>query len=377
MAIGQRQTEAMALYEQLPMPHERQEEWRHTRIDRFDIGKFLPFSAPGIALSGLSGEMRRKGVLFCSMGTALEQHAGMLAQHYLKNVKLDKLNALNAATWKDGIFLYVPKGAKLEAPLSAAVSCGKSVSLHSIIIVDEGAEASYMEEFSAAAGAENETMASCVTEVFVREGGTLHFHHLSSLREKANAFTTIIGDAGEHAAINWNWGCFSGALNRLRIDTLFTGIGSASTSNGVFIGRGKEHIDATTNAYHLTTGTTNDISVNGIMKGSSTAIYRGLIKIAKEAQQTNSFLSNHILKLSENATANSIPALQIDANDVKASHGATIGEIDAEQLFYLMSRGLSERESEHLIVDGFLEPIILKMHPGLRERFRKAVREAA
>lgn len=375
MEIGQRQTEAMALYEQLPMPREKQEEWRHTRIDKFDIARFLPLSAPDIALSGLSGEMRGKGVVFCDMGTALKQHADLVGRHYLKNVKLDKLNALNAATWKNGIFLYVPRNVKMETPLSAMVSYAKSASFHNIIIVDEGAELSYLEEHRAAT--QDEAMAICVTEIFAGKGGKLHYHHLANAGDKANAFTTVIGEAGEHAAISWNWGCFGGALNRLRIDTLFTGKGSSSTSNGIFIGNGKSHIDATTNAYHLTANTTNDISVNGIMKGSSTAIYRGLIKIEREAQQTSSFLSNHILKLSENATANSIPALEIDANDVKASHGATIGEIDAEQLFYLMSRGLSEQESEHLIVDGFLGPIILKMHPGLRERFRNAVREAA
>ncbi len=111
--------------------------------------------------------------------------------------------------------------------------------------------------------------------------------------------------------------------------------------------------------------------MDGILKGSSTSVYRGLIRIEKQGQQTNSYLSNHILKIGERSLGNSIPALQIEANDVKASHGATVGQVSEEHLFYLMSRGLSRGDAESMITQGFLEPIICKIKlEELREKIR-------
>ena len=171
-------------------------------------------------------------------------------------------------------------------------------------------------------------------------------------------------------------GKFGGKINRLRVDTLFNGPGGNATNLGVMIGKNRQHLDCTTNAYHNVPNTTNDIVANAIMMDNSSSIYRGLIKIAKEAQGTNSFLSNNVLKLSEKAVANSIPALEIDANEVKASHGATIGQIDEEQLFYLRSRGLSQIDAERLIVEGFFEPIIHKItDEKVQEKFRAAILE--
>ncbi|MBI2130155.1 SufD family Fe-S cluster assembly protein [Candidatus Woesearchaeota archaeon] len=157
----------------------------------------------------------------------------------------------------------------------------------------------------------------------------------------------------------------------MRIDTLFNGEGSQSENLGVFVGRSREHIDITTNVYHNTAHTTNNIMVDGILKDSSSSVYRGLIRIEKAGQQTNSYLSNHILKIGEKSLGNSIPALEIEANDVKASHGATVGQVSEEHLFYLMSRGLTREDAENMIVQGFLEPIISKIpSEELREKIR-------
>ena len=178
-----------------------------------------------------------------------------------------------------------------------------------------------------------------------------------------------------NSAISWVSGCFGGKLNRLVIDTIFSGQGSQANNLGIFLGKGKEHIDFTTNMHHNTENTTNDVLVDGMLRDESSSVYRGLIKIPKEGQKTNSYLANHILKLGEKTLANSIPSLKIDANDVKASHGATVGQIDEEHLFYLMSRGLSRDEAERLIIEGFFEPVIQKIPlEELRERIRGMVR---
>jgi len=176
------------------------------------------------------------------------------------------------------------------------------------------------------------------------------------------------------ARFSWNIGCFGGKLSRVRQDTIFRGEGSGSETVGVFFGTSGQHIDITTNAHHTVAGTTNRILAKGVMAGNGTSVYRGMIRIEKAAQKTDSYLANNILLLSEKALANSIPGLKIDANDVKASHGATVGQIDEEQVFYLMARGLPRKEAEMLIVKGFFDPAISKIRDeGMRERYFESV----
>ncbi len=374
--IEQKQNEARQLFEQLPMPREKDEAWRHTRIDKFDIGKFLPFSSPQITLSPLAESEKKKGVIFCTMKDALKSHYELFSRHYLKNTTLtDKFLALNAAMWQDGVFLYVPTNVRLAQTLKSTITAATSAGMRSMILLEEGACASYFEEYHFPC--EKEMIASCITEVHAGNNSELSFHHLTKASDQANVFNGITGNVQRDARVQWRWASLGGKINRLKIDTLFNGSGSRSENIGIMIGRRKQHLDCTTNAFHNAANTTNDMAINAIMMDASSSIYRGLIKIRKEAQGTNSYLSNHVLKLSEKAVANSIPALEIDANEVKASHGATIGQIDEEQLFYLRSRGLSLQESEKLIVEGFFEPLLLKIHDAtILQRFRNAVQEA-
>ncbi len=375
--IEQKQKEAQQLFEQLPMPKEKDEAWRHTRIDKFDIGKFLPFSSPQITLFPLAESEKKKGVIFCTMKGALKSHYELFSKYYLKNMPLaDKFLALNAAMWQDGVFLYVPRKVHLAHAIKSTISATANAAIRSMIILEEGASASFLEEYHYST--EKEMMASCCSEVHAGANSKLTFHHLTKASDTTSVFTSIIAGVEKDAQVQWRWATFGGKLNRLKIDTLFDGQGSSSENIGIMIGRRRQHLDCTTNAYHNTTNTTNDMAINAIMMDNSSSIYRGLIKIRKEAQGTNSYLSNHVLKLSEKAVANSIPSLEIDANEVKASHGATIGQIDSEQLFYLQSRGLTQQESEKLIVGGFFEPLILKIHDSeFQQIFRVAVLEAA
>ena len=143
-----------------------------------------------------------------------------------------------------------------------------------------------------------------------------------------------------------------------------------------FRGHERQHVDFTINAHHNVPHTYNNVLAKGTVTDKATSVFRGLIKIEKAAQQTDSYLADHTLLLSNDALANSIPSLQIEANDVKASHGATVGQIDEEQLFYLASRGLDRSEAEQLIVSGFFEPLTAKIQDKeFQEKFRQAVTE--
>ncbi|MBS3097100.1 Fe-S cluster assembly protein SufD, partial [Candidatus Woesearchaeota archaeon] len=304
--------------------------------------------------------------------TAFEKYK-VARDYYFRNTKIDKdkFAALSAAYFKNGIFLHVPKNILIEEPIKVNFNFdGKSSILHNLIVVESNSKVDFIEEYSNKE-IKDEQLNACVTEVFANQDSKINFYHLDNWTKNVYNFTSITGSLDRNANVNWISGCFGGKLNRLRIDTNFSGQGSQCSNLGVFLGRGNEHIDFTTNMYHNAENTTNDVLVDGILKDESSSVYRGLIKIEKQAQKTNSYLANHILKLGEKTLANSIPSLKIDANDVKASHGATVGQIDEEHLFYLMARGLSRAEAERLIVEGFFEPVIQKIPlEELREKIR-------
>ena len=367
---------ALDTFKSIQMPKEKDEDWRYTQIDKLKLENFEPFESNGRISAALSEDLAEKGVILTDVNTALEKYQ-IARDYYFRNAKIgkDKFVALNAAYFDNGIFLYVPKNIEIGEPIKINFNFdGKCSILHNIIVVESNSKLDFIEEYSNKE-LEEEQLNECITEVFANQDSKINFYHLDNWTKNVYNFTNIAGNLERNASINWISGCFGGKLNRLGIDTNFNGQGSTCSNLGVFLGRGKEHIDFTTNMYHNAENTTNNVLVDGILKDESSSVYRGLIKIEKQAQKTNSYLANHILKLGEKTLANSIPSLKIDANDVKASHGATVGQIDEEHLFYLMARGLSRAEAEKLIVEGFFEPVIQKIPlEELREKIRGMVR---
>src|SRR3989338_1011371 len=345
------------------MPKEKDEDWRYTHIGNLKIENFEnENSEVNIKIEADFEELKSKGVILSDINSALDKYPA--AQNYFfrsSKTDKDKFVAMCASQFTNGIYLYIPKNAELSGPIKANFNFGKKKGvIHNLIICEANAKIDFIEEYSNDA-TNSEQLHSCITEVFADNNSKINFFHMNRWTDNVYNFTNIVGSVERDASINWVSGSFGGKLNRLRIDTMFNGQGSYCNNLGVFLGKGKEHIDITTNVYHNVDGTTNDILVDGILRGESSSVYRGLIKIEKEGQKTNSYLANHILKLGDKTLANSIPSLKIDANDVKASHGATVGQINEEHLFYLMSRGLPRDEAESMITQGFLEPIICKI----------------
>ncbi|MBI1934820.1 Fe-S cluster assembly protein SufD [Candidatus Woesearchaeota archaeon] len=369
--------DAFVIYKSLPMPKEREEDWRYTQIEKLKIENFENEAADAkIEASAHFEELQSNGIILEDINTALEKYPA--AQNYFfksGRIDKDKFVALSAAQFTNGAYLYVPKNVELKEPIRINFNfSGKKNAIHNLIVCEANTKIDFIEEYSNNPS-DSEQLNACVTEVFANNNSRINFYHLNSWTNEVYNFTNVIGALERDASINWVSGSFGGKLNRLKIDTLFNGQGSSCSNLGVFFGKGKEHIDITTNVYHNVESTTNNILVDGILRDESSSVYRGLIRIEKPAQKTNSYLANHILKLGNKTLANSIPSLKIDANDVKASHGATVGQINEEHLFYLMARGLSRDEAEKMIVEGFFEPIIMKIpNEELREKIRAMVR---
>ena len=373
-----RREDSLERFNSMPMPKEKDEDWRYTEIEKLKLENFAPFeSNASIAAADLSEDLARRGVILADINTALDKYPAAM-NYFLRNAKADKdkFTALNAAYFAHGYFLYIPKNIEIKEPIRFKLKVGgKSSILHNIAIIEANSQVDVIEEY-ANDEIGSEQLNASVTEIYANNNSNVNFYHLNNWTGNVYSFTNLVGTTERNASINWVSGCFGGKLNRLRIDTNFNGQGSNCSNLGIFMGKGKEHIDFTTNVYHNAENTKNDILVDGILKDESSSVYRGLIKIPKEGQKTNSYLANHILKLGDKTLANSIPSLKIDANDVKASHGATVGQINEEHLFYLMARGLSRAEAERLIVEGFFEPVIRKIPmEELREKIRGMVRD--
>ncbi|MBI2579294.1 MAG: Fe-S cluster assembly protein SufD [Candidatus Aenigmarchaeota archaeon] len=347
-------------FAEAPMPREREEAWRYTHIEKVDVTGVEPKDfSPSISGS--------KDVIFTDMRTAVRNHADIMKKYFLlPNVKEDKISLMQKVFWTNGIFLYVPKGVDAGL-LSSKVMLDRDVMSYTLIVLEEGASAKYFEETAG-----NAKLMTDITEIYLGDNSSLDFYVLQNaggiIFSNKNAFID------KDARMQWVAGCFGGNLARLKIDNYFREQGGSAETSSFFVGTGKQHIDITTNAIHIAPNTTNNISNKGILRQDASSVYRGMIKIEKEAQKTISYLSDNTIMLGEKALANSIPGLMIDANDVKASHGSTIGQIDEHQLFYLRSRGLTREQAEKLIIEGFIEPSIEAIKDeDLREVYRKVV----
>ncbi|MBI2655095.1 Fe-S cluster assembly protein SufD [Candidatus Woesearchaeota archaeon] len=377
-AADARREDSLERFNSMPMPKEKDENWRYTDMGKLKLENFAPFESTAvITATELSEDLARHGVILSDINSAMEKYPATL-NYFFKGTDIgkDKFVALSAAYFAHGYFLYVPKNIEIKEPIRINLAAeGKNSVLHNLVILEPNSRADVIEEYTNKDIGDEQLNAS-ITEVFANTNSRINFYHVNNWTGNVYNFTNLIGTAERNASISWVSGCFGGNLNRLRIDTNFNGQGSSCSNLGIFLGKGEEHIDFTTNVYHNAENTTNDILVDGILKDESSSVYRGLIKIPKEGQKTNSYLANHILKLGDKTLANSIPSLKIDANDVKASHGATVGQINEEHLFYLMARGLSRAEAERLIVEGFFEPVIQKIPlEELREKIREMVRK--
>lgn len=347
---------AQEKFEKFPIPKEREEDWRYTDLSKIDL-KFVAEDSE-IIMDGSTD-----GIIFTDILSALRTHPDIIKKYLGTAVKItDKFSAFHYANFANGVFIFVPDNK--QARLSSKMIGGG----HTIIVTGKNSKLDYTEEYTGSG------FITDVVEMFADENSTVNLVSIQKCSKEAQVFSFKEAVVKRDANVNLLFGSFGAAFHRLKSGTLLDGEGANCETLCGFKGTGNQHIDFTVNSHHVVPHTRNNVLAKGTVTDKATSVFRGLIRIEKEAQQTDSYLADHTLLLSDSALANSIPSLQIEANDVKASHGATVGQIDQEQLFYLMSRGLSHEEAEHLIVSGFFEPIINKIPDSkFREIFRYAV----
>jgi Fe-S cluster assembly protein SufD len=363
-------TELLERYRALPMPTTTDESWRFTDLRGFDPDAFAangaaaPAPAAGlldidvaavarVGEGGIEIERAPEGVRF----EALDENHPRLGELVAAD---EKFAAHNAAAWKHGLLVEVPKGVELEQPLYVRIANSiddGSLFWRLLVVAGEQSRFTLIEEFASArpdlAGYSN-----AAVELFVEQGAKLEYVSLQNLSRETWHFASHHARVERDAELDRDAGVFGSKKGKVRIQNDLAGPGATSRVTGAYFSDGTQHLDYDTFQEHMAPSTTSDFAFKGALRDDSTCVWRGMIRVERDAQKTNAYQENRNLLLSEKAHADAIPGLEILANDVRCTHAATIGQVDREELFYLMSRGLSKAEAERLIVRGFFSEIL-------------------
>jgi Fe-S cluster assembly protein SufD len=274
--------------------------------------------------------------------------------------------ARNAADWTGGAFVYVPRGATLEAPVlitAVQAAAQTAMSWRTLIVLEEGAEAEVWEQWLSA-DPKIDSVFNAVTEIVVGQNATLRYVNGQELSEKSWVFGAQRAEVERDGQLDWVALGFGSANGKVHLETKLAGEGSHAKVTGAYATRGRQHIDFDTLQVHAAANTTSDLAFRGIIDDRSSAVWSGMIKVDPGAQQTDAFQDSRNLLLSKKAHADAIPGLEILANDVRCTHAAAIAQIDKDQLFYLRSHGLNESVATRLVIEGFLAELVERFAEG-------------
>jgi Fe-S cluster assembly protein SufD len=364
--------EALERYRQLPLPDTTEEHWRFTDLKGFDPDAFghdqvsdtrpgpaetmLELDVAGLATiteAGVEIERAPAGITFAPLPEANEKLYSLVGWD-------EKFAAHNAAVWQHGLLIVVPSGVHLDKPLYVRVTNSTesgSLFWRLLVVAEEGADFTLVEEVTSSAP-DLHSYTNTAQEFFLELGSKFEYVSIQNLSRETWQFATHHARVERGAELDWIAGGFGSKKGKVRIQNDLAGEGAASRVTGAYFTDGDQHLDYDTFQEHIAPNTTSDFAFKGALRDTSTAVWRGMIRVEKDAQKTNAYQENRNLMLSPTTHAVPIPGLEILANDVRCTHGATVSRVDREELFYAMARGLSRGEAERLIVRGFFQDIL-------------------
>lgn len=312
--------------------------------------------------SSFSEELAAKGILFGDLQTMLEQHRELLEPYFMKKAvqpDADRFAAWHAAFWTSGTLLYVPKGVEVDLPLHSLIAhtkCGVADFGHTLIIVEDEARATLLEETTSATEETEGLHVGCV-ELIVGKHANLRYVQLQNWSQKTWHFAHQAGNVASEASLQWTVVGLGSKLSHIHQDVNLAGRSASAEVNGVTFASDRQKISYYTQQHHQAQGTHSDLLYKEVLRDESRVIWRGMIKVDEAAQQTDGYQRSDALMLSGDTRCDSIPGLEIEADDVRCTHGATTGRVDEEQIFYAQSRGIMEKEAMHMIVEGFFQQV--------------------
>jgi Fe-S cluster assembly protein SufD len=363
-------TELLERYRALPLPTTKDEHWRFTDLAGFDPDAWSANGATEIAAPPTMLELDASGVAY--VGEAgieiVSAPDGVRFEPLPEEHELlyslvgwdEKFAAHNAAMWTDGLLVHVPKGVELEKPLYVRIAnsaAGGSLFWRLLVVAEPGSRFALIEEY-VSSSPELEAYSNAAVEIVVQQAAKVEYVSVQNLSRGTWHFGSHHARVERDAELDWVAGGFGSAKGKVWIQNDLAGSGATSRVTGAYFADGTQHLDYDTFQEHMAPSTTSDFAFKGALRDTARAVWRGMIRVEEGAQKTNAYQENRNLLLSKEAHADSIPGLEIMANDVRCTHGATLGQVDREQLFYLMTRGLTRAEAERLIVRGFFQDVL-------------------
>jgi len=372
-------------FEQMSLPSSREEEWRRTDIRLLHLDRFTPPLGPapeaivpapllreGVDVGGVSvslnshsveshlkPELADQGVLFGSLDDLIAEHESKVRPHLWRALERrpDKFAALHAACFSGGTLLYVPRGVVIEEPLHAmsCLSAGGVDLGHLLVVLEEGAEATLLNEL---ASAEPGPALHCGgVELLLEPGSRLRYVGVQNWDGGVWHFAHQKAVVDRGASIQWTIGALGSRLAKVNQQVALVGENAEAQVNGVMFTEGKQHLSYHTYQHHEAPACHSDLLYKGALTEKSHIVWRGMIRVEPDAQKTDAYQRNDSLMLSDHARADSIPGLEIEADDVRCTHGATAGQVDEEQILYARTRGLTLDEATRVIVAGFFQQV--------------------
>lgn len=396
-------------YRSLPLPNRKMESWRFSNVRGLGVGPFGLANAingrsraalaarsqdPGsyagrlvfgnddlLEKSPLSRELTEKGVIFEPLQTAFSKHSGILEEFYMaqkSDLGSEKFAALHTALNRNGTLLYVPENVEIRLPLVSrhwAISENAAVFPHTLVIARDRARVVFVDVYSSSE-ASSRQFACAVSTLYAGAGAEVEYHHVQNWSERSLSLNTLTAIAHRDSRIRAFGMNLGSKFSRNEGHSIIEGPGCNAELYSLTLSHLDQEMDQRTRQTHRAPHARSNLLFKNALLDSSKTIFSGLIKVDKSAQQTDAYQTNRNLLLSPKAEANSLPGLEILANDVKCSHGATTGQLDENQLFYFLARGIGKRAAQQLLVFGFFEEVLEKIdNPELAEYHRRLVHE--
>ncbi|MDE1853063.1 MAG: Fe-S cluster assembly protein SufD [Thaumarchaeota archaeon] len=314
----------------------------------------------------LGEELASKGVNLMSFHQALaadEERVRALIEHRLVKSSSDRYAAFVNAFFNGGIFVRVPRGVTLDRPLRRMLLLDAprtSIVEQNFVIAEQEAKLVFLEEFYSKGPAVQSLLASN-TEILARPASHVDFSSIQLLDEQAAHISNRAVDLSNDSKATVSSLSLGGVVSRSRMNFLLNGRGSLAEGFEIFFTDAKQKYDFETNLIHNSPDSTGSTQARGVLKGESQSIFKGMIKIVNAAKNSRSYLAHHAMILERSARSDAVPSLEIDNNEVRATHSASVAQIDDEQLFYLMARGLPSDEARKMVVLGFFEPVLSRV----------------